>query len=58
MATTNFTVQDAETVGSAVDYLTKSTVNRMDIDLTEGKKAKVYWAGTVLRVDIEGLQRN
>jgi hypothetical protein len=53
-----FYEEDGNEIIEAVTYMMEhKTVPRMDIELQgNNKKAKVYWAGTVLRIDIEGLR--
>lgn len=49
--------EDGNEIIEAVTYMMEHpAIPRMDIALEHGKKAKVYWAGTVLRIDIEGLK--
>lgn len=52
-----FTNSDNDAIVNAISYMMEhKNVPRMDIDLYDGKKGKVYWAGMVLRIDIEGLK--
>jgi hypothetical protein len=52
-----FYEEDGNEIIEAIVYmLDHVSIPRMDIDLEGGKKSKVYWAGSVLRVDIEGLK--
>lgn len=54
---TDFYEEDGDEIIETVTYMMKHrSVPRMDIELHDGKKAKVYWAGIVLRIDIEGLK--
>ena len=57
MGDPTFYEEDGNEIIEAITYMMDhKAIPRMDIDLEDGKKAKVYWAGTVLRVDIEGLK--
>jgi hypothetical protein len=59
MPESDFTVDNGNEIIDAVMYLIDhQNVPRMDVHLqgTQTKTAKVYWAGTVLRIDIEGLK--
>lgn len=41
----------------AITYMMEhQSVPRMDLELHDGKKCNVYWAGSVLRIDIKGLK--
>ena len=49
--------QDLNEIFEAVTYMMGHRgIPRMDLKLEGNKTAKVYWAGTVLRIDIEGLK--
>lgn len=57
MAESSFYEEDGNEIIDAITYMMEhKAIPRMDVDLEDGKKAKVYWAGTVLRIDIEGLR--
>ncbi len=52
-----FYEEDGNEIIDSITYMMiHKSIPRMDIDLADRKKAKVYWAGTVLRIDIEGLK--
>lgn len=52
-----FYEEDGYEISETITYMMEhKNVPRMDIQLAEGKTAKIYWAGTVLRIDIEGLK--
>jgi hypothetical protein len=46
-----------EPIASALNYLMASDVESINVNLGNGKVAKIYWVGSVLRVDIEGLEK-
>lgn len=51
--------EDIEEVADAIGLMTKhSSLDRLDIKLRNSNmSAVIYWAGTVLRVDIKGVDR-
>lgn len=52
-----FYEEDGLEIIEAITYMMEhKSVPRMDLNLEGGKDAKVYWAGTVLRIDIQGLK--
>lgn len=53
-----FYEEDGNEIMDTVTYMMEHrSVPRMDLNLEDGKKASVYWAGSVLRIDINGLRR-
>lgn len=52
-----FYEEDGNEIIDTITYMLEhKSVPRMDLKLEGNKTAKVYWAGTVLRIDIEGLR--
>lgn len=52
-----FYEEDGNELLEAITYMMEHpSVPGMDINLHDGKKARVYWTGKVLRIDLQGLK--
>lgn len=53
-----FYEEDGNDIMDTITYMMEHrSVPRIDLNLEGGKKASIYWAGNILRVDINGLRR-
>lgn len=53
----NFNEQDAHEVVNGIAIMVEhESLPRIDVNLTDTKKASIYWVAGTLRIDIHGLK--